>query len=36
MDLRFTADEIAFREDVRAFFSRALPAGTRRKLVEGR
>ncbi|HSV35094.1 MAG TPA: acyl-CoA dehydrogenase family protein [Ramlibacter sp.] len=31
MDLRFTADEIAFRDEVRAFFKQALPADIRRK-----
>jgi pimeloyl-CoA dehydrogenase large subunit len=36
MDLRFTPEEIAFRDEVRAFFRSALPESTRRKLVEGR
>jgi pimeloyl-CoA dehydrogenase large subunit len=36
MDLRFTADEIAFRDDVRAFMRTALPAPIRRKMVEAR
>lgn len=31
MDLRFTDEEIAFREEVRAFFRQALPADIRRK-----
>ena len=31
MDLRFTADECAFRQEVRAFFRTALPADIRRK-----
>jgi alkylation response protein AidB-like acyl-CoA dehydrogenase len=31
MDLRFTDDELAFREEVRAFFREALPADIRRK-----
>jgi alkylation response protein AidB-like acyl-CoA dehydrogenase len=31
MDLRFTDEEIAFREEVRAFFKTALPADIRRK-----
>ena len=31
MDLRFTADEVAFRDEVRAFFKEALPADIRRK-----
>jgi pimeloyl-CoA dehydrogenase large subunit len=36
MDLRFTPDEIAFRNEVRAFFKAALPPEIRRKMVEGR
>jgi pimeloyl-CoA dehydrogenase large subunit len=36
MDLRFTPEEIAFRDEVRAFFRSALPDSIRRKLVEGR
>src|SRR5579864_5781507 len=36
MDLRFTADEISFRDDVRGFFRAALPPEIRRKMVEGR
>ena len=36
MDLRFTAEEIAFRNEVRSFFRAALPAEIRRKMVEGR
>ena len=36
MDLRFTPEEIAFRDEVRAFFRAQLPAAIRRKLVEGR
>jgi alkylation response protein AidB-like acyl-CoA dehydrogenase len=31
MDLRFTDEEVAFREEVRAFFKTALPADIRRK-----
>ena len=31
MDLRFTADELAFRDEVRAFFKEALPADIRAK-----
>jgi alkylation response protein AidB-like acyl-CoA dehydrogenase len=31
MDLRFTAEELAFRDEVRAFFRAALPADLRRK-----
>jgi pimeloyl-CoA dehydrogenase large subunit len=36
MDLRFTPEEIAFRDEVRDFFRIALPEKIRRKLVEGR
>jgi pimeloyl-CoA dehydrogenase large subunit len=36
MDLRFTPDEIAFRDEVRSFFRSALPAGIRAKMVDGR
>jgi pimeloyl-CoA dehydrogenase large subunit len=36
MDLRFTPDELAFRDEVRAFFREALPDSIRRKMVEGR
>jgi pimeloyl-CoA dehydrogenase large subunit len=36
MDLRFTADELAFRDEVRTFMRTALPQDIRRKLVEGR
>src|SRR5215467_7780699 len=36
MDLAFTKEEIAFREEVRAFFRDNVPPETRRKLVEGR
>jgi pimeloyl-CoA dehydrogenase large subunit len=36
MDLRFTPEENAFREEVRAFMRAALPDATRRKMVEGR
>jgi pimeloyl-CoA dehydrogenase large subunit len=35
MDLRFTPEEKAFREEVRAFFHDHLPAETHRKLVDG-
>ena len=35
MDLRFTADEIAFRDEVRAFFRDAQPAAIRRKMELG-
>ncbi len=36
MDLRFTPEEIAFRDEVRAFFRSALPERIRAKLIEGR
>ena len=36
MDLAFTKEELAFREEVRAFFRDNVPAATRQKLVEGR
>ena len=36
MDLRFTPEELAFRDEVRAFFRANLPEGIRSKLVEGR
>src|SRR5258708_4095107 len=36
MDLRFTPEEIAFRDEVRAFFRSALPASIRDKMVDGR
>ncbi|HEV3185396.1 MAG TPA: pimeloyl-CoA dehydrogenase large subunit [Xanthobacteraceae bacterium] len=36
MDLRFTADELSFRDEVRTFMRTALPADIRSKLVEGR
>jgi pimeloyl-CoA dehydrogenase large subunit len=36
MDLRFTPEEIAFRDEVRAFMRGALPEPIRRKMVEGR
>ena len=36
MDLRFTPEEIVFRNEVRAFFRAALPPEIRRKMVEGR
>jgi alkylation response protein AidB-like acyl-CoA dehydrogenase len=35
MDLNFTADESAFRAEVRAFFAKALPADIRAKVVLG-
>jgi pimeloyl-CoA dehydrogenase large subunit len=36
MDLRFTVDELAFREEVRAFMREALPAVIRTKVIENR
>ncbi|MBV8753853.1 MAG: pimeloyl-CoA dehydrogenase large subunit [Hyphomicrobiales bacterium] len=36
MDLRFTPEEIAFRDEVRTFMRTALPADIHSKLVEGR
>ncbi|HXW26372.1 MAG TPA: pimeloyl-CoA dehydrogenase large subunit [Xanthobacteraceae bacterium] len=36
MDLRFTAEELAFRDEVRSFMRTALPADIRGKLVDGR
>ncbi len=36
MDLRFTAEEMKFRDEVRTFMRTALPPEIRRKLVEGR
>jgi pimeloyl-CoA dehydrogenase large subunit len=36
MDLRFSADEIAFRDEVRNFFETQIPATIRRKTIEGR
>jgi pimeloyl-CoA dehydrogenase large subunit len=36
MDLRFTDEELAFRDEVREFFRTSLPERIRRKLVEGR
>ena len=36
MDLRFTPDEIAFRDEARAFMRDALPAPIRQKMIEGR
>ncbi len=35
MDLRFTAEEIAFRDEVRAFFAGNLPETIRARLVDG-
>jgi len=36
MDLRFTPEEIAFRDEARAFMRNALPAPIRQKMIEGR
>jgi pimeloyl-CoA dehydrogenase large subunit len=36
MDLRFTPEELAFRDEVRSFIANHLPASIRAKLVEGR
>ena len=36
MDLRFTPEEIAFRDDLRRFFRAEIPAEIRRKVGEGR
>ncbi len=36
MDLRFTPQELAFRDEVRAFMRASLPPAIRRKMVEGR
>ena len=36
MDLRFTSEEVAFREAARQFFATEIPAEIRRKLSEGR
>ncbi|MBS4083025.1 MAG: pimeloyl-CoA dehydrogenase large subunit [Rhizobiales bacterium] len=36
MDLNFTKEEIAFRDEVRDFFKKNVPAGTKKKLIEGR
>ncbi len=36
MDLRFTPEEVAFRDEVRAFMRSALPVAIRDKMIEGR
>ncbi len=36
MDLRFTDEEIAFRQEVRDFIAKELPAETRERMVAGR
>src|SRR5215472_17118509 len=34
MDLRFTPEELAFRDEVRRFFRESLPESTRRKMID--
>src|SRR6202020_3218454 len=36
MDLAFTKEEMAFRDEVRAFFRDNVPPTTRQKMIEGR
>src|SRR5262245_26766890 len=36
MDLRFTPEEVAFRDEVRAFMRDNLPVPIRQKMIEGR
>ncbi len=36
MDLRFTSEEIGFRDEVRAFMRDQVPEATRRKMIDGR
>ncbi|HEY8332570.1 MAG TPA: pimeloyl-CoA dehydrogenase large subunit [Tardiphaga sp.] len=36
MDLKFSKEEVAFRDEVRAFFKEKVPASTRQKMQEGR
>jgi pimeloyl-CoA dehydrogenase large subunit len=36
MDLRFTSEELAFRDDVRSFIQGALPDAVRKRMIEGR
>ena len=36
MDLRFTSEELAFRDEVRSFIHGALPEAVKRKMIEGR
>ncbi|PYF03078.1 pimeloyl-CoA dehydrogenase large subunit [Rhodopseudomonas faecalis] len=36
MDLSFSKEELAFRDEVRAFFKEAVPAAMRQKMIEGR
>ena len=35
MDLTFSSEELAFRDEVRAFLAASLSAETRRKVLEG-
>src|SRR6201999_33425 len=36
MDLSFSKEELAFRDEVRAFFKESVPPAVRQKLLEGR
>ena len=36
MDLRFSPEEVAFRDEVRAFFKTSVPEAIRRKMIDGR
>src|SRR5690606_9993719 len=36
MDLRFTEDELAFRDEIRSFFREALPPSIRENIIAGR
>jgi alkylation response protein AidB-like acyl-CoA dehydrogenase len=36
MDLRFTPEEIAFRDEARTFFTTEVPLEIRRKVIEGK
>ncbi len=36
MDLSYSKEEVAFRQEVRDFFKTSVPAETRKKLTEGR
>ena len=36
MDLNFTKEELSFRDEVRDFFKKNVPAETKRRLTEGR
>ena len=35
MDMNFTADELAFRDEVRAFIKAELPPALKKKLIDG-